>query len=172
MRGLLYIFSQCSEMWVRQTDRQTDKRGQQYAKIARTKKWPWVDHRRPNSLLSYKGFACSLFQQTQKISFSQHRAACLDRAMLLADWEDRTENELLSTFAPSVDAGIGTDLFNDRTKHTQTHFSGLSSAALDKEQNYLNTAKCATVIHFTNHHMTILPEILYSSDSLVLPASQ
>lgn len=170
MRGLLYIFSRCSELWVRQTG----KRRRQYAKIAHAKKWPWtikVDHRRPNSLAP-RGFARSLFQRAQKISFSQYRAACLDRATLLADWEDRTENELLSTFAPSVDAGIGSDLFNDRTKHTQTHFSGLSSAALDKEQNHLNTAKCATVIHFTNHHMTILPEILYSSDSLVLPASQ
>lgn len=93
------------------------------------------------------------------------------RETLLANWKGRTENELLSTFTPCVDAGVGSNLSKRQNKAHSETFLGLSSV-LDMEQNDLNTAKKSmTVIHFTIRHVTLLPEILYSGDSLVLLAS-
>ena len=68
-----------------------------------------------------RAFRSSL-RTTKDVWKAISRSMSLRKCYLLIK-KKRTEHELLSTFAPCVDTGTRSNLFNARTKHTQTHFS-------------------------------------------------
>lgn len=117
------------------SDRQAGE-AKQHAQIAQTRVTlsgppndPQRQHCIPVDLRLIRRFTHSFFRaESWAFGNTQHLGKSISNRSTwqetpLADCEDRTEAELLSTFAPCVDAGISSDLFNARTKHTQTHFS-------------------------------------------------
>lgn len=144
MRGLLYIFSQHSEMWVRQTGRtgQTTcpdcphRSDLEWAVNAPQQQlsicicWPVSDWSRVCTLLvspRSQVWAIKVFCMDNGNAI-QHRLSSWKHYLVIK----KPESEKLLTFTLHVDSGFGSNLFNARTKHLQKHFS-VCSLQLEKE---------------------------------------
>lgn len=142
---------------------------------------PQQQHSIPVDLWQTDGssLASSLFQRVhelgngsrQKISESQYRAACLDgKRYLLIEKAEQRMNYCQRSLRVLMLASV--QIYPTPEQSTLRHIPRPVFCSTRHGTKWSkHCEKPITVIHFTIRHVTLLPEILYSGDSLVLLAS-